>query len=316
MAQKVVDNKVWTTFHKSPKVDLASRFKTFLVAYDFGAMEVPAGAQPTIKGLEYKAADADLLLRVTVKGLYIAYRNYIQHDSKTASSCNYTLSCKADYGYELIDVRGQNMLAAFHKDGFTQATPDFPNRVALDDYVQGPYIPGKAKLMLTEVLDNVAYDLVPHDFHVEMVVNSVEGAAPAYAEINASATTLATLLASSSADKAKLQPLIAVWEKHLAKVNWDDKKSEINKTVANALINNLCVTYLLVEDYPKIITLGRLFDSKNTGMFSKAAPSFRGDETYTGPSTSQVLKGMKEGQAIYYSKEEFLDFATASSAAQ
>ncbi|MBO2011372.1 hypothetical protein [Hymenobacter negativus] len=291
---------------------MASRFKTYSVVYDFGGMDMSAGAQPVIKGLEYKAADGDLLLKVTVKGLHIAYRNYLQNDGKTSSACHFTLSGKADYGYELIDVRGQNLLAAFHKDGFIQDTPDFPNREALNAYVQGPYIPAKAKLLLDEVLANVAYDLAPHDFHVEMVVNTVEGAAPAYTEISTSANALTTLLTSSSADKVKLQPLIAVWEKHLAKVNWDDKKSEINKTVANALLNNLCVAYLLVEDYPKIVTLGRLFDSKNTGVFGKAAPSFRGDETYTGPSTSQVLKGMKNGQPIYYSKEEFLDFANAA----
>ncbi|GAA4360919.1 hypothetical protein GCM10023185_27710 [Hymenobacter saemangeumensis] len=54
----------------------------------------------------------------------------------------------------------------------------------------------------------------------------------------------------------------------------------------------------------------QLFASKNSGgIFSKAYPAFKADENYTGPSSMQVLKGIKEGKPIYHSKAEYFDFA-------
>ncbi|GAA4367972.1 hypothetical protein GCM10023185_40250 [Hymenobacter saemangeumensis] len=247
-AQKIIDTKTLFTFHKSPKAELASRYKTYKVEYDFGKRPLTPEQAPLLKGLERTEGSADLLLKVKVRSFYIAKRNLLQAGSKEAPTFHYTITYRANCGYELIDLKNNTLLASHRSYGDYEDTPDFKSVGALNDYVDNTYLPKKGDYLLRGVLRRIDYDLNPHDFPIEVVVNTVEGGIPAYGEISKNVAVLSAMLTQPRPDKQQLAPVIATWEKYLLSANWNDKKSEINKPVANALIENLCVAYLLTED--------------------------------------------------------------------
>ncbi len=100
-----------------------------------------------------------------------------------------------------------------------------------------------------------------------------------------------------------------IWETHLRKVNWENKKSEINKKVGIALIENLCAAYLLMEDYQKLTLAAELSENKNKGLLSDwSDPSFEIDGNYPGPSSYQTSV-LKNGKFVVSYAPRYIEFA-------
>ncbi|QMU30523.1 hypothetical protein [Adhaeribacter radiodurans] len=285
-AQKVSNKKVWTTYYKTPVVALAPKYTSYSMEYDYGDMVVPAGERPKLPSLEYKKADGDLTLKVWVKNVYPSEKQMTQANVGGRPRVYYQVSYKADYGYEVIDKTTGDEVATYKREDGTYNTPAFGSKTELDIYLKNALVSDLTKYLVNKVNSRVSYDLSPNKFKVKVVSNIIEGSAPAYQEINKVTSDFTTLIAAPDIDKEKLRPIAETWESHLMKVNWTDKKSEINKKVGNALIYNLCAAYLLMEEYQKLAEIAQLSESKNKGLLSDlSAPAFEVELKYPWPGS-------------------------------
>lgn len=291
-AQKIQDHKAWGIYHKSPLLTLKPQYSTYSLDYDFGNTVMSVNNRPVLQGLTYQKADGDLLLRITVKGLFVSGRKITEsNNSRTGYSAYYTLSYSGDFGYELRDVKTDQVLARYHKDGGTTTTQAFANRNDLEGYVNNAFVNDKNRQLLNDMSRRADFALNPHDYPAGLTLHTVEGDAPAYAALNKATASVQALLAASPntpPDPARLQPLAVVWQQQLAQANWEDKKSPVNKKVANALLENLCATALLTENYPQLGEYAAQYITKNKGLFGDGSLSFLTDVGYGGLARTPV----------------------------
>lgn len=185
----------------------------------------------------------------------------------------------------------------------------------LNSYVDNAWVGEFAPQLVNEMGQRADFILNPHDYRVGLTLNTVDGSAPAYGAINKPTAELKALLVNKTPiDKAQLATMAAVWQEHLAKANWEDKKSEINKKVATALLGNLCAVALLSEEYTKLAEYTKEFAKHNSGMlnlvgnaFNNNTPSFEADPSYSGsnsaPQYATLFKRSTEkGKGVYYSE--------------
>ena len=286
-AQKIVPEKVLTTYHKTPGVALTPQYKTYSLDYDLGSMMGNVQSRPSIQGLTYTKADGDLALGITVKNVYVSNRKLTENTSNGKYTCSYLVDYSGDWGYTLRDTKTEQPLASFHRTGGQVMTNTFTNQNDLNSYMTNGFVGERIQQLLQDMARRVDFALNPHNFEAGVTLNTIEGSAPAYAAINKATADLKTLLTS---DKTKtptaeqLKPIVEVYQQELAKANWDDKKSEINRKVANALLENLCSTAILAEDYNKLKEYSTTFSNHNTGLFASSVPYFETDTSYGGTS--------------------------------
>ncbi|MBC6992246.1 hypothetical protein [Hymenobacter sp. BT491] len=269
-AQKVRNEFVWATFHKSPAVSLQP-YASYSVDYDLGNLVMSVPNRPVLQGLTYQKADGDLLLRLTVKSLFVTGRklNASRTRSGAISQAYYTITYKVEAGYELRDPKTDEVLASYHKTNGEVDTRAFDNPSDLNGYMANAFVAEKSQQLLEAMALRADFALNLHDYPVGLTLHTLEGEAPAYAAINQATSDLKAQLASKTpVDKGRVQAVAATWVQQLARANWDDKKSEINKKVANALLENLCAASLLTEDYAQLNTYSAEYDKRNSGVFS------------------------------------------------
>jgi hypothetical protein len=307
-SQKVEDSKVWSTFHKSQVVQLKPQYSTYSVEYDFGNMVAPAKEQTDLQDLKLVKNDADLVLKVIVKNLYIGEKTIKEQSVKDKKKYYYQISYKANYGYELTDRKNEKLIQEYKRKDGSYTTATFDSKNDLDTYVKNAFMADILELLQTRIQKRIQYDLNEQNYDVRLSANSIKGESPAYSEINKAVTEFSGLVADKAADKEKLTPVIAVWEKHLAKADWKGK-SEINKKVANALIENLCGAYLLMENYDKLREKAELHENNNAGIFANLNPlMFEIDNNYTGPSYSyHTIK--RNNKFVNYFTPKYSDFS-------
>lgn len=304
-AQKVQDEVFWTTFHKTPSLTLKPQYATYSVEYDLGNLVMNVTTRPSLQGLTYQKAEGDLLLRITAKNLYVTHRELSQSNTRNGYRAYYTLNYTGEFGYELRDRKTDEVLASHHKTEGVTETPSFNNPRDLTAYMDNAFVGEKSRQLLELMMQRVDFALNPHDYKVGLTLNTVEGTAPAYSDINKATSDLKALLANNvSADKSKVQPLAATWSQHLAHANWEDKKSEINKKIAGALLENLCVASLLTEDYAKLGEYAAEYMKRNPGVFNRPL-SFESDMSYSGTSTTSqptisLNRNTPAHKSVYY----------------
>lgn len=308
-AQKIENKKFWTTYHKSPMVALKPAYSSFTIEYDFGDMVVPAGEKPALQGLEYKKSDGELVLKMTVKNVYSNGKELKQLGGNRPG-VYYIISYMADYGYDLIQKETGTSVASYKRSGGTFTSQSFNSKTELDIYLKNAFVADLTKSLIQKVNKRVEYDLCPGKYEVRLVVNSIDGDSPAYQEINKATSNFTASVSRPETDKESLRSAVGVWENQLKKANWENKKSEINKKVANALIENLCAAYLLLEDYPKLVAITDLSESKNKGLLSDLfTPFFDIDAKYPGPYSSNTTV-VKNGKIVNYYSPKYVEFAS------
>ncbi|OUJ74578.1 hypothetical protein BXP70_07310 [Hymenobacter crusticola] len=304
-AQKVQDELFWTTFHKTPSVMLKPKYATYSVEYDLGNLVMNVSTRPVLQGLTYQKSDGNLLLRLTAKNLYVTGRKLNQSSTRNSYEVFYTLNYSGEFGYELRDPKTDEILADYRKTEGVMNTQSFTNMRDLEAYMNNAFAGEKSRQLLESMMRRADFALNPHDYKAGLTLNTVEGTAPAYADINKTTNELKALLdGKAPVDKAKVQALSTTWTQHLARANWEDKKSEINKRIASALLENLCVASLLIEDYPKLGDYAAEYMKHNAGMFSKP-PYFETDLSYGGtavapPPTIVLGRNVQSRMNVYY----------------
>jgi hypothetical protein len=308
-AQKVENKKIWTTYHKSPIVALKPNYSSFSIEYDFGDMVVPAGEKPALQGLEYKKSGGELVLKMTVKNVYSSDKE-LKQVGGNRPGVYYIISYQADYGYDLIQKETGTAVASYKRSGGTFTTQSFGSKTELDIYLKNAFVGDVTKFLVQKVNKRVDYDLSAGKYEVRLLVNTIGGTSPAYQEINKATSDFTASVSASEPDKERLRSAVKVWENQLKKANWEDKRSEINKKAANALIENLCAAYLLLEDYPELVAITDLSEAKNKGLLANLfTPSFDIDDKYPGPcSSSSTL--VKNGRVINYNSPKYVEFAS------
>lgn len=303
-AQKVQDERLWTTFHKSPILALKPQYATYSLDYDLGSVVMTVDNRPALQGLTYQKADGDLLLRITVKNFYETGRRLVENNSG-AYSAYYAVDYKADYGYELRDSKTDQVLASYRNTSGTTTSRAFQAPGALRAYMANNFMGETIRELLAAVSQRADFVLNPHDYKAGLTLNLVDGPAPAYADINKATTDLKALLSSSAPiDRAQVQALAAAWQQQLGRVNWEDKKSEINKKVAAALLENLCSAALLTEDYPKLGQYAAEYQKHDTSLLRRPL-FFQADMTYGGtspapPPTVVLGRDRNTHRNVYY----------------
>jgi hypothetical protein len=68
-SQKVVDQKIWTSYQKSPVMALTPEYNSYSIMYDFGDLAITVNERPNLPGLKYKKTDGDLLLKLLTEGI-------------------------------------------------------------------------------------------------------------------------------------------------------------------------------------------------------------------------------------------------------
>src|SRR6476661_722665 len=305
-AQKVSDKKTWTTYHKAPLVALAPKYKSYSVEYDLGNAVMAIDEQPALQGLEYKKTGGDLTLKIfavspTITETALQESNST-YNGKPLTRYAYFITYSVNQGYTLMDEQTKTVLASYKADRGYISTDYYTSVKALDAHVRDEVRPALAKKVFDQVAKRIKFELNDHSWQARLAVNSVEGSAPAYQEISAATNEFITITAAAKPDVEKLRPLVAVWENHLSKVKWDDKKAEINKKIGLALLENLCSAYLLLEDYAAIKEKNNIFQSQNTAiMFAKQPLAFEVEKEYSGPieAINVLMKDGKPGMFAY-----------------
>lgn len=291
-AQKITKTKVWTKVHQPTSLPLAPTYKTYSVEYDFGNLAVPVTEPPKIQELERTETGGDLLLRITNKNLVLQQGGLESSKFLGKESFTYPISYTAEYGYELLDPRQNNVLTSFKRTGGKQKTQSFTSQAALDAYMKNQFTSELIKSLLQTSQRRIHYLLSDHLWEAQLTLVKIEGEAPEYQQINQATDAFLAALQGATANAGQLRPLVAGWEAQLAKADWETKKAVINRKAANALLTNLCAAYLVLEDYAALKAKATLFTSRNTGAFGALAPSFEVDNSFTGPvyRTTQVYR--------------------------
>lgn len=310
-AQKVDDQKIWTSYHKAPILALAPKYKSYSVEYALGPTAMAVEQQPDLPNLEKKNAGGDLALRIFVPTPVITEQSVgegsMTTNGSTSKTFDYTVSYASAYGYELLDAQTKASLASYKQTSGRNVSKSFKSMKELDAYMKAEYVPELTKRLLAQVTQRVNFELRDQTWQVRLGMNGVEGSAPAYQEISKAAADFTALAATATPDVEKIRPLVAVWEKHLANVKWDDKKAEINKKVGLALIENLCSAHLLLENYAAIKEKNTLHENQVSGLFARLPFGFEVEaETYSGPGTGvhMVMKEGKVKQLAYVSYKD------------
>jgi len=282
-AQKIVETKVWTKVHKAPTVAVPASYKSYSVEYDFGNLVVPLPEQPRLAGLELKKEGGDLVLRIFDKNVRTSQGSLNYSKLLGRESFTYDVSYSAEYGYELLDRQQNKVLSSFKRTGGKMKTKSFTTQLALDGYMQNTFTSELIKDLLNTAQKRVNFLLADNNWDSQVTLNTIEGEAADYQEINKSVLDFSTAVQGTTPEAAKITPFVTQWEAQLAKVDWGSKKAVVNKKVANALISNLCVAYLMLENYQAIKEKSALFDSQNTGFFGALPPTLDIDNTFSGP---------------------------------
>ncbi len=310
-SQKISEDKFWTNFTKSPNITLTPTYQTYSIEYDFGNMAVKVGDPPKVQGLEFKKNDADLLLKIYVKGIYVENKKLNETKARNGMRYYYSLSYKAEYGYDLVENKTGKTIYSFERAGGPYDTRDFESRSDLETYMQNALIGDLTKALLSYTQKKVDYDLSEHNYEVRLAASKIEGESDAYKDINKATEEFKNAISGKKISKGTPAPYIQVWEKHLSKADWGNKKSQINKKVANALINNLCAAYLLMEDYTNMKEKSSLFEKNNSGILASltASPSFEIDGSYTGPSSGYHTI-IKNSRPVNVYTPTFIEFSS------
>ncbi len=308
-AQKTQDEAVWTTFHKTPALALAPRFATYSVDYDLGSMVLNAPSRPALQGLSWQKDGGELLLRITAKSVFVTSRKLHENTTRNGVySCYYDLGYSVEAGYELRDVKADAGLASYRRNSGSTATRSFAALADLNGYVANAFVGEKTRQLLDEMNQRADFALNPHEYPVAVPLASIEATRPEYAALNQATADLKALLAAApnaAPDRAKVAALAAAWQQQVAHINWDEKKSSINKKVANALLKNLCATAMLTEDYAHLGEYAANFAQHNKGFFDSSPPDFTTTGAYGG-SVSQGSSSVYVGhqtetrQRVYY----------------
>jgi hypothetical protein len=133
-AQKIKNDKIRTTYYKTPVVALTPKYSSYSLEYDYGDMVVPAGERPQLAGLEYKKTDGDLLLKMRVKSVYSADKE-LKLDESNSKKAYYNVAYKADYGYDLVDKASGDVIASYKRAGGVFSTPSFDSKNEMNMYL-------------------------------------------------------------------------------------------------------------------------------------------------------------------------------------
>ncbi len=250
LAQKVQDAAVAAAYAQAPVLALKPQYATYSVEYDLGTQAMNVATQPALQGLTYQKSGGDLRLRFTAKNLYVSGRTLNEANTTSGYSCAYTLNYTGEFGYELRDLKTDQVLDSYQRTGGSVTTAYFRNRRTLDSYADNTFVGEQSRQLLDALLRRADFRLNPHQYRTELTLNTVTGDAPAYAAISQATADFKTLLAAGPApDPARLAALGGTWRQYLAQADWENKKSAINKKVAGALLENLCALALLANDY-------------------------------------------------------------------
>ncbi|MBC7446554.1 MAG: hypothetical protein H7330_00670 [Hymenobacteraceae bacterium] len=285
-AQKIEEKDLWTTYHKSAMMPL-QKYKTFAVEYDFdGASPSTTGAVPVIPGLQLtREANPDLVLKIFARAVDLSGRTRSSVTRDKIARLYYVVTCKGELGYELVEKATNTTLMTRTLRPYSVASKDFVSEGALEEYMEGAFPKEQLRNIIQRVKARVAYELGAQDYRVRVKPSTIETKAAALAELAQTGPALEAAIGETPHPE-QLQPLIGMWSKHLAQVNWEDKKADVNKKVANALIKNLCAAYLIQENYAGMHEMAKLYADHNKGIFD-IQPQFEVDnEEYLGATTS------------------------------
>ncbi|PSR55882.1 hypothetical protein AHMF7605_21450 [Adhaeribacter arboris] len=193
-AQKIKNDKLRTTYYKTPLLALTPKYSSYSIEYDCGDRIVLAGEWPQLSSLEFKKADGDLNLKMRVKSVYSADKVLKLDQSDGKQRGYYNVTYKADYGYDLVDKASGNVIASYKRAGGVFSTPSFDSKTEMNMYMKNALESDLIKYLVEKVNDRVSYDLVPNKYAVRLVANTVEGTAPAYQEIYKASANLWRLL--------------------------------------------------------------------------------------------------------------------------
>ncbi|WP_201984641.1 hypothetical protein [Hymenobacter rubidus] len=322
--QKVASQKVWTTYHKAALVELAPKYKSYSMEYDLpssdkgmlgnvlakaaehylstlSAVEPPV-PWPTIdvskplklQNLEFKKSGGDVVLKIFVAAPTFGIQSHLTNtfkdkdSGKSRTQYAYDLLFTAEHGYTLSDATTQTVLASYKGSQRGVRTSYFDSVKELDVYVRNKMQPDLVVQLFDEVVKRADFELGGNTWPARMTVNSVEGDLPSYQEINTATNEFIGALSATTPDLPKIQNLTTVWEKYLVQANWDDKKAEINRKIGLGLIENLCVAYLLLENYEGVREKAAMFENQNRSFFAKSLPAFDIAGSYSGPGEGSM----------------------------
>jgi hypothetical protein len=306
-AQKVQDEVVAATFAKAPLLSLKPQYTTYSVDYDLGNQMMNTPVSPPLQGLTYQKTGGDLVLRFTAKGVYVANRSLQEGTNTSGYYCSYRLTYDGEFGYELRDTKADRVLASQHRSGGMVNTQSFRNVRDLNGYVDNAFVGERTRQELASLLRLADFTLNPHQYQTQLTLNTVTGEAPAYADINKATADLKALLAAGSApDPARLAAVAEVWKQQLARANWEDKKSEVNKKIAGALLENLSVMALLTNDYASMARYAETYAQHRVSTFGFPV-QFKADMSYTGtaippPATTVLGRDLNKSLRVNYAE--------------
>jgi hypothetical protein len=246
-------------------------------------------------------------LRFTAKGVYVANRTLQETTNTGGYYCSYRLTYDGDFGYELRDTKADRVLASQHHSGGSVNTQSFRNVRDLSGYVDNAFVGERTRQELAGLLRRADFTLNPHQYQTQLTLNTVAGEAPAYADINKATADLKALLAAGPApEPARLAAIADVWKQQLARANWEDKKSEVNKKVAGALLENLSATALLTNDYADMARYAETYAQHRVSTFGFPV-QFKADMSYTGtaippPATTVLGRDLNKTMRVNYAE--------------
>lgn len=257
--------------------------------YDLGNQMMTTPTTPPLQGLAYQKTGGYLLVRFTAKGMYVANPTLLETTNTGGYYCSYRLAYDGEFGYELRDTKADRVLASQHHSGGSVNTQSFRNVGDLNGYVDNAFVGERTRQELANLLRLADFALNSHQYQTQLTLNTVASEAPAYADINKAAADLKALLATGSApDPARLAAVADVWKQQLARANWEDKKSEVNKKVAGALLENLSAMSLLTNDYAGMARYAEAYTQHRVSTFG---------DTRRPSSTSFIVRLFVPGRA-------------------
>ena len=300
-AQKVVDNQVWTTFRKTPRVALAPAYQSYSVVYELNNLTTAVPELPHVQNLEIKKSDADLTLRIFMAPPLMEEKHLHKEEDysdKSRATYRYDIAfAGASRGYLLVDERSNKSVAGYTEERGVVHTPSFDSEGALNFYMATHSI---VKPLLDAVIKRTTFELSGNSWAVRLKINRVQGNRSSYQEINGASDDFISIAKQETPDVQKLRPLALVWEKYLAQVDWEDNKAELNKKVGLALLENLCAAYFLLEDHPAAKGKAALYESQNTSAWVKQPPLFYVEKSYPGPTSASSSMLMKDSKLSVY----------------